>query len=257
MNMKRALIALASLGCVALGGAAWAQDKPTFVAVPGNVFATLDKGVPHGIFLQTMDAVLRQMGKTPTYVTIPTSIALQSLASGKVDVGTVVVPSAKEPINGWLSDPILKEYSVVAVLRGKGFPLQKVADLHGKRLGARQGYQYPILEQSADVHIQRFRSDGEMIRALLFGDVDAILIAAMSDINSLRTEGMISKLDILPVAVGVVPLVAVFSAKTFSDTELDDFNAKVGEFKSSPAWQEILNQNGFADLARDWPLIKR
>lgn len=257
--MKRILIgALVASGLLVQAVIARAQgDAPIFVAVPGNVFASLDKGVPRGIFLQTMDAVLRQMGKKPAYVTIPTSVALKSMDDGKVDVSTVVVPSPKDRVKGWLSDPILKEYSVVAVQRGRGFPLEKVADLYGKRLGARQGYQYPVLDQDENVYITRYRSDGEMIRALLFDDVDAVLIAAMSDINSLRTEGMASRLDILPVAVGVVPLVAVLAQKSFTEDDLDKFNAQVGEFKKSSAWQDILNQNGFADLVRDWPLIKR
>lgn len=232
-----------------------APALPTFVAVPGNVFAALDKGDPRGIFVQAMDAVLRQMGRAPIYISIPTSAVYKSMEEGKLDVGTVVVPLARDAERAWFSAPVLKEYSVVAVLSNKGFPLASVADLRGKSVGARLGYLYPLLENDPAIKIVRYRSDGEMIRALLFGDVTAVLLAGMSDLRGLRNEGVAAKIDILPKAVGSVPLVAVFSRKSFTKDDVDAFDRLMAEFQNTPEWQAILNQNGFADLIRDWPMV--
>ncbi|MBS4098741.1 MAG: ABC transporter substrate-binding protein [Sulfuricella sp.] len=254
--MKQFLIvcsAIAGLCACALPSAA----GPTFVAVPGNVLSTLDKGVPRGVFIRAVDAVLREMGKTPAYLLIPTSVALNSLEEGKLDVGTAIVPLARDQERVWFSAPILTEYSVVAVLRNKTFPLARIADLYGRKIGARVGFRYPMLDGDQGVTIARYRSEGEMIRALLFGEVDGILISSVTEINVLRTEGMISKLDILPIAVDRVPLIAAFSKKSFSADEVRDFNVHMDSFKKGPVWAAILNQNGLADLVRDWPLIDR
>lgn len=229
----------------------------TFVAVPGNVLSALDKGTPRGIFVQAVDAVLRRMGRTPSYLLIPTTLALASLEEGKLDVGTAIVPLARDQQRVWFSQPVLTEYSVVATLRGQAFALRRLADLHGRKLGARVGYQYPLLDGDGEVRVTRYHSDGEMIRALLFHEVEAILIAGMTEVNSLRTEGMIARFDILPVAIDTVPLVAAFSRQTFSTDEVRTFDAEMAAFKQTPAWQEILNQNGFADLVNPWPLLSR
>lgn len=227
----------------------------TYVAVPGNIFSTLSKGAPSGVFIQATDAVLRQMGKTPSYVSIPTTAALQSLEQGKIDIATAIVPTARLRENVWLSDPLLTEYSVAVTRKGKDFPVARVADLYGKKIGGRAGFRYAAIEEDPNIGIIRYQNDAEMIRALLFGAVDVVLIGAMSDISGLRTEGVIKRLDILPVAVGSVPLVLAFSKKLFSEADVQQFNRLLAEHKKSAAWQDILNQNGFADLVREWPLI--
>ncbi len=155
----------------------------------------------------------------------------------------------------WLSDPVLTEYSVAVTRKGKDFPVSRVADLYGKKIGGRTGFRYAAIEEDPNIGITRYQNDAEMIRALLFGTVDVVLVGAMSDISGLRTEGVIKRLDILPFAVGSVPLVVAFSKKLFSESDVQQFNRLLAEYKKSTAWQDILNQNGFADLVRDWPLI--
>ncbi len=63
---------------------ATSATSATYVAVPGNIFSSLNKGAPSGVFIQATDAILRQMGKTPGYVSIPTTAALQSLEQVKM-----------------------------------------------------------------------------------------------------------------------------------------------------------------------------
>lgn len=227
----------------------------TYVAVPGNIFSSLNKGSPSGVFIQATDLILRQMGKTPNYISIPTGVALQSLEEGKIDVATAVVPLARLRERLWLSDPLLIEYSVPVTLKGKGFSAIRVADLYGKKIGGRTGFQYAAIESDSKIQITRYQTDAEMIRALLFGTVDMALVGAMSDMSGLRTEGVIKRLEVLPVAVGSVPLVAAFSKRLFSDADVQQFNQLLAEHLKSNVWQDILNQNGFADLVREWPLI--
>ncbi|WP_416560965.1 substrate-binding periplasmic protein [Limnohabitans sp. yimb22184] len=245
---------------VFVAGNALAQSNlpgaPAFrVAVPGNMFAYLGKSGPEGVFLETMDVLLKGMGKVPQYVTMPTGDALTELRSGSLSAATVVVPSGRTTSTLWLSEPLVVESNIVVALKDKGFTLQSLADLKGKRLGARQGYRYPLLENKSSMKLVRYTTDGEMLRALLFDEIDAILFSAISDIFALRSEGIMKRLVVLDKAVGTVPFVAAFSKTDFSEQELQAFNQALAEFKRSPRWAQVLERNGLTDLSKPWPMI--
>lgn len=246
-----------------LAGSSLAQSQATApaepgvfrVAVPGNLFARLGKTGAEGPFLETMDTVLKRMGKTPQYVIMPTGDALAEVTNGTISAATVVVPSAKLSETMWLSEPLVTESNIVLALKEKVFPLKSLANLQGKRIGARQGYRYPLLENKSGTVLQRYSTDGEMLRALLFGQVDVILCSAISDIFALRSEGIMKRLVVLDKAVGSVPLVATFSKKHFTAADLDAFNSGLAEFKKSPQWKQVLERNGLADLSEPWAMI--
>lgn len=256
-------VGLLALLTLTLAGAGQAQTPPaqgkapdTFrVAVPGNLFARLGKDGPEGVFLETMSILLKGMGKTPQYVIMPTSDALAEVANGTISAATAFVPSSRISDAVWVSEPVLTESNIVVALKEKGFPLKSLSDLQGKRIGARQGYRYPSLEKKAGVQLTRYSTDGEMLRALLFGEVDVILCSAISDIFALRSEGVMKRLVVLDKAVGAVPVVAGFSKTAFSKADLDAFNAALAQFKQGSQWTKILEQNGLADLAQPWPMI--
>lgn len=225
------------------------------VAVPGNMFAQLGKSGPEGVFLETMDAVLKRMGKLPQYIIMPTGEALLEAANSKISAATVVVPSPRLSSNLWLSEPLVNESNIVVTLKDKGFSLKRVADLKGKRLGARQGYRYPMLENKPGIVLERFSTDGEMLRALLFEQIDAMLFSAISDTFAMRSEGIMKRLLVLDNAAGSVPFVAAFSKTHFSQQDLQDFNKALADFKSSPQWVQLLERSGLTDLSKPWPMI--
>lgn len=252
----------AALSCLLVFMAPQAMAQSAFpagpafrVAVPGNMFAHLGKGGPEGVFLETMDVLLKGMGKTPQYVIMPTGDALLEAISGKLGAATVVVPSARIASTLWLSEPLVNESNIVVTLKDKGFALKSLADLKGKRLGARQGYRYPLLENKQGIELARYTTDGEMLRALLFEQIDAVLFSAISDIFAMRSEGIMKRLLVLDNAAGSVPFVAAFSKDHFSQQELQDFNKALAAFKLSPQWEQVLERNGLADLSRSWPMI--
>ena len=257
--------ALAGLAGLGFGRAALAQPSPVpaqgarmpvKVAVPGNLYARLEKGQPTGIFLEAVQAVLEGMGRQPSHVIMPTGEALGELgASGGIGLATVVVPTARVRQTLLVSAPVFSEYNVAVVLKGKNFTLAKVSDLRGKRIAARAGFQYPLLEQDPAVQLQRHATDGEMLRSLLFGASDLALISGISDIYTFRSEGIMKRLDVLPASLGAVPIVAAFSKAVFSKEDVDAFDAALAKFKLTVAWQDVLERNGMADLVREWPVV--
>jgi ABC-type amino acid transport substrate-binding protein len=140
-------------------------------------------------------------------------------------------------------------------LKDKGFALDALSDLRGKRIGARQGYRYPLLDGKQGMTLMRYSTDGEMLRSLLFGETDVIVLSAVSDIFALRSEGIMKRLVILNKSVGTVPLVAAFSKKQFTRAETDAFNKALAEFRQGPQWKAILERNGLSDLVQAWPMI--
>lgn len=224
------------------------------VAVPGNVFARLEKDKASGVVVEAADALLRKQGMQPTYLTMSTNDALSDLSKGAIGAATVVVPTPRVQEVAYVSDPVVSEYNIVISLKGKAFELNRIADLYGKRIGARLGYQYPSLDKDAKLQLSRFQSDGEMMRALLFGKIDAAIISAISDVYAFRSEGIMTRLDVLKMAVGTVPLAVAFSRQQFTQADVDAFNRSLASFKQQPEWQNILERNGIADLAKEWPL---
>ena len=232
-------------------------EKPKVrVAIPGNLYASLEDYEPKGIFVEVVDVLLKQEGMSPAYLNMPTGEAIREVRKGAVDVATVVVPVPSLQEGVFLSEPLVNEYNVVTTLRGKGFELNTMSDLRTKRIAARLGYRYPVLEKDTSLKLTRYRTDGEMIRALLFGDEDVAIMSGVSDIHALRAEGIMSRLEVLKAAVGVVPLVAVFSKTRFQAEDVQRFNQELAKFKQGPEWKTILDRNGLADLVRDWPMLK-
>ena len=66
-----------------------------------------------------------------------------------------------------------------------------------------------------------------------------------------------SRIRVLDHAVGEVPLRAVLSRRVFSEADLAEFNRRLAELRAGPVWKDILERNGFADLAVDWPMVAR
>ena len=231
------------------------SQQKTRVAIPGNLYAALERNTPSGVIIETVDALLKQKGINPVYLSMPSSDALKEAAKGVIKLATVLVPVDKFRNDVYFSDPVVTEYNVIMALRDKNFTLSRWSDLNGKRIGAHQGYSYPLLEKRPHLNVTRYPTDGEMIRSLLLGQEDAVVIAGVSDIYAFRSEGIQSKVDILRMAIGAVPLTVAFSKKHYTEADVQEFNTSLRAFKKTEKWQSILDRNGISDLVHDWPIL--
>ena len=225
------------------------------VGVQNNVFANFFDGRPEGVILEAVDLLLRRCGRDPVYVVMQNREITAAMQEGIVGVETVTVGTPSSSARELFSDPILTEYNVIAVPAGRNLTLSRISDLHGLTLGGRQGYQYPLLDPDPAIRMERYSQDGELIRSLILGRIDAAVISALSEVYKLRDEGVMPRIKLLERAVGMVPLRTALSRKLFSQADLDQFNEQLAALKASPQWNEILDRNGFADLAVEWPLI--
>jgi ABC-type amino acid transport substrate-binding protein len=251
-------VALGVAGAALLGpSAARAARAPNevLVGLPNNVYANYQEGKPNGIMVQAIDTILLGMGRQPVYIVMPSSVLNTMVAAGKVAVSAVAFQSSRSPKTILFSDPIVVENNIVAVLRGKRFEVAKVEDLYGHVLGGRTGFAYPLLQDDPKVTLNRFGSDAELLRNLIFGRIDAAIISAISDLYKLRSEGVMARIEVLDVSLGSVPLRAALSSAHFTPEDHAEFNRRLAEIKEGPQWLDILDRNGMGDLVHDWPTI--
>ena len=227
--------------------------KAVRISVAGNLFANFQKGRPSGIFAELVAQIARDMGQEPAFVSMPADAALKALAEGRLDVATVILKTDKIQDKYLFSQPVVTDYQVVVVKKGKGFPLLRQSDLNGKRLGAREGYRYDLLGKGSHLRAHLYNSDGEMVRALLLGDVDAILMSGISDVYALRLEGIMSQLEVLNASVGMVPFVFAFSKTRFSADEVSNFNQRIDALNQKGVVRELAEKNAMGDLIDPLP----
>ncbi len=231
------------------------QERSVRISVAGNAFANFQKGRPSGIFAEIAALLARDMGQEPAFISMPADAALKALEEGRLDAATVILKTDKIRAKFLFSEPIITDYQVVVVKKGNTFPLNRQADLRGKRLGARQGYRYDLLTKDSPLSAELYQSDGEMIRALLLGEVDAVLMSGISDVYALRSEGVMSQLEVLRASVGRVPLVVAFSKSRFSADDVMNFNQRLENFNKNGVWRELAEKNGMGDLIDPFPAL--
>jgi ABC-type amino acid transport substrate-binding protein len=226
------------------------------VGLPNNVYASLYDGLPNGIMVEAINTVLVDMGWHPRYIVMSGAEVAAAIKEGMIGVNAVTVQTPSNAGVGLYTAPIVNEYNIVAVRQGQNLTVDRLADLHGLHLGGRAGYLYPLLDADPAIQLERFPQDGELIRNLIHGKIDAAIISALSDVYRLRAEGVMTRIKLLKHAVGIVPLRAVLSVRRFTPDNLKDFDERLEILKAGPDWEAILQRNGFADLAIEWPIIQ-
>lgn len=227
------------------------------IAIPDDVFSSLRRGKPVGIIAEAVDQILFSMGYTIHYVSMPYRKEMrQAVRDGTIDVATSVLTAAVPLDDAYYTDPIIEEYNVVLVRRGDDRELRFFNDLYGKRIGGRVGYKYPSIESNPAILLELNRKDGENVRKLLLRELDAVIVGGVADLYELRTEGIMSEVDVLNRALGTVSLGAILADERFRREDVDEFNRQLSQLKISPLWQQILKRNGMSDLIRQWPLLE-
>lgn len=110
------------------------------LAILGNAsFIGLKDSEISGVTAQVSELALSQIG----YQVTPSKIIFPKMYSrvhrGKVDVATPVFATPKRRGLAHYSTPVIGEYNVIMVLKGKVFKFETMSDLTGLRLAGRLG----------------------------------------------------------------------------------------------------------------------
>ena len=241
---------------IAVGGAAALQPTEDVVlGIPANPPLTqLDERGVSGLIAETTVLVLRRMGHSIVPRKLPFARMYKWVHNGKLDVATSVLRTEKRAQMARYTNPIISEYTVVAVPKGKAFPMGAVDDLKHRRIGAIIGFSYPGVDDKGIMLIRETNYEKNLIMVAK-GRLDGALISSIAGIHLAKVLGLQDQIEYLPVAVDAVPLGSALSKKVFSADDLERFNVLMRKLKSSEEWQKILTRNDAMDLVKTWPLL--
>ena len=158
-------------------------------------FRMFEGGPPRGVFIDILEAVLRQVNLTSRYQVLPFKRCLAKLESGTADlfIGLFYRPE-REAYVIYLKPTIAPYVTKVFYLnKGRARHIQKWEDLYGLRIGIRTGYKHHP-DFDADLRIRKFEvpTEEQNFHKLAVDRIDAVLITAETGvflIDKLRYTG--------------------------------------------------------------------
>jgi ABC-type amino acid transport substrate-binding protein len=229
--------------------------SPLSLGIPGNVpFTGLEDTRVTGVIAEATVLALQTLGYQVKPRALPFKRMYHGVHTGDLDVAVSVLRTPGRATLAYYSMPIVTEYTLVMVPKGRVFPLTHPADLQGKRIGGQLGFTYPQLGNLGE-HLIYEKDYETNLRKIATTKLDGALIGSITGPFLAKRLGLLEAIDVLPTAIGMVPLGAAFSKMAFTESELTAFDAAIQHIQASPVWQQILSANGVVDLVKDWPVI--
>ncbi|MES0884153.1 substrate-binding periplasmic protein [Roseibium sp. SCP14] len=252
--MKKIGIALAFL--VGFTWPSLASEKLTLGTGDSLPFAGVGaEGDPVGILGDTSNRILQDMGYDASATRLPFARLYQSIHQGEIDVAIGVLRTDERASQAHYSDPILTAYNVLVVKKGEAFDFSSLSDLRGKKIGGRRGFAYPSLEAQG-VSVEPAKDDETNLKKVLGGRLEAAVFSSIASLAQLDKSATRSQVELLPLAVGSVPLGIAFADEKFSAEDLARFNELLASFKASDDYAATLAKYGVTDYVKDWPLAQ-
>jgi polar amino acid transport system substrate-binding protein len=154
-------------------------DVAVVASTESPPYRMFEGGPPRGIFIDILEAVLRQANLTSRYHVLPFKRCLAELKTGTADlfVGLFYRPE-REAYLIYLKPTIAPYVTKVFYLnKGRARHIQKWEDLYPLRIGIRDGYKHHP-DFDADQRIQKFgvTTDEQNFHKLAHNRIDALLI---------------------------------------------------------------------------------
>lgn len=208
-----------------------------------------------GIVAEVTILALRRIGCRAKPRQLPYPRLYHWINGGLLDVAAPVRRTSQRAALAHYSPPIITEYTVVMVPRGKAFPFEAPDDLMEKSIGAQMGVQYPALSWT-DVSLHWARTYDVNILRVARRRLDGVLVGSLSGqriANELELDDIV---EILPNALGAVSLRAALSTENFSESMRAKFDSAIRDILAGAAWTAILKRNGVKDHPEKWPLVR-
>jgi ABC-type amino acid transport substrate-binding protein len=248
VGLRRLLLTIA----IAATAATPALACNVTVGIPGNAPLTgLSTGHVTGVIAETTILALNAIGCRVTARKVPFARMYQWVHEGKLDVATSVLATPDRTGKAWYSAPIVTEYTLVMIPKGKGFAMESASDLAGRTIGGQIGFRYPQLD-GIELKLVRTRHYEVNIRKLTARRIDGVLIGSITGPYLAKKMGMDGRVEFLPRALGIVGLGSALSHKFFSKAQFARFNMALGDIMGSSEWKKILVANGVAEYLLPW-----
>lgn len=235
-----------------------AEPLEVAVPVPGVVpFAFLEKGEPKGLIGEVTRMAFKNMGVEVRFSEMPFARMYKSLEDGALAGGVSALRTPDREKTMFFSKPIMVEYNVILVKKGKAWAAKTTADLAGKRIGSRIGFKYPLIDGVSGVSLEPVDTHETNFKKLAGGRIDGLIIGSITGVVEATTKGFMKDFEVLPIAFGKVPLGTAFSRKKFSEKQVEQFDAEVEKIKAGQDWAAIVARNEVSDLMKEWPVAEK
>ncbi|MHA7775351.1 substrate-binding periplasmic protein [Roseibium sp. M-1] len=239
-----------------LSTGAFAADKIVLGSGDSLPFAGVGEGgTPTGVLGDVSLVILQDMGYDASASGLPFARLYNSVHSGEIDGALGVLRTEERAKEALYSDPVLTEFNILAIKKGSGFTYVALAELKGKKIGGRRGFAYPALE-AAGVEIEPTNEDENNIKKVIAGRLDAAIISSIAYLSQLDKTDMRADIELLPLAVGEVPIGIALADEKFSAGDLAAFNEKLAAYKASDAYAATLAKYGISDYVKTWQLAQ-
>ena len=227
------------------------------LGIPGNApFTGLTGTRVTGVIAETTIAALEAMGWRVAPRRLPFKRMYKWVHTGRLDVALSVLRTPERAELAHYSAPIVTEYTVIMVPKGRTFPLRRVTDLEGRKIGGQLGFQYPQIDGTG-VKLILEKDYDTNIRKIAEGKLDGALIGSITGPFLVQRLGLSDQIEFLLSALGAGPLGAAFSKSALTNDQLAEFDAAIEDILAGPRWHEILFANGTGDLVKEWPIVPK
>ncbi|MDX2104473.1 MAG: transporter substrate-binding domain-containing protein [Alphaproteobacteria bacterium] len=249
------LVALVLFGSI---GAEGVHARALELAVPPNhPVAVLEGGRLSGVLAEVADTALRQAGFQPSYVAMPFGRIYPLLAARQIDGALSVFGTPERQRTAWYSTPIVTEYSVLIVPKGRSFPFSRAADAAGKVIGTQTGFAYPGFDGTPGVIFQPTPERANNLRLVALGRVDAAITGSITGLFQARELDLMDRIDVLPVAVSAITLSIALNNERFSEADMARVNEALGQLLASRQFEAASAAAGVDGLIRRFELLEQ
>lgn len=246
---------LATLSLSAVSAKPASAAKATF-GVPNNPpLAQFENGRPHGVMVELAKQILPEAGIEFDLADRPYPALYEQLQAGGLAGGLAVLRTPEREQAAWFTKPVIKEFSVIAVPKGKAFNLASSTDLIGKRVGGRAGFRYPGPIERPEIELIRAPDHALNGRKLLDGELDAALFGSITGLWVLREQGLLNQLDILPLANNAVPFALALHRGSFTEADKARVDKAIEKVSGSNEFWQIISNFGLDELMKEYPVL--
>ena len=251
------LMTAVAIALIGLPNEGRAQLRPIELAVPPNMpVADLEGGKLVGFLGEIADQALKRAGFQPTYVAMPFGRLYPTLAARQIDGAVSVFGTPERQRTAWYSTPIVTEYSVLIVPKGRGFPFSRASDASGKTIGTQTGFAYPGFDGTPGVTFQPTPDRANNLRLVALGRIDAAITGSITGLYQARGLNLLDQMEVLPVAISAITLSIALNTERFAPTDFARVDEALRQLLAGPEFASAVGAAGVDGLVKRYETLR-
>jgi polar amino acid transport system substrate-binding protein len=203
-----------------------------------------------GLDNDLVKAIFKQADCKVNFVKRPWARALKEIEAGTIDFASGASMNDERAQFAHFSIPYRDETMVLIVRKGEAskYDLRKITDISGIKfeLGVVRDYYYGedhklgLENPDYKKKISEVKDDTANLKKLVAKRIDGVLIDKYVGPYLAKQEGIFEQIEVHPVYINSDNIYLMFSKKTVTPVQVEQFNAAIDALKTSGEFDEIL-----------------